>query len=644
VTVGAVAAPAPLLCPDSAASAILSWVASVGAGDPQERFSQLPQARTVLGAPEGGAGLRVLGVAGLPLPQTAELASCGVVFEGTLHETAELRAELGLESAPPLTDAELVVRAYLEWGEEMPARLKGLFALVLWDGRQQSLLAARDRMGIYPLFETETGTGEHLFATSPDLLGLHPRVSRRLHREVLAERLVGRYFDARESSYAEIRRVLPGHQLLVRGDREAEHRRFWNPIANERLTDSPTELGERYDELLARAVARCLEAGAPGIFLSGGLDSVNIAAVVADQCATGGVSRPLALSLRFPGEISEERTQRYVSGALGLELVLVDFEEAAGGVRALEEVTRLSAEFPAPLESVWKVAYLRLAAEGARRNCRAILTGAGGDEWLDVGIHVAADLMREFEIRELAELWVTMRRAYRAPTWLLLRNLLWKYGARPLVAAAATKVLGPLAEPAIRARKRRFARETTPEWLAPDPALRRSLDERAERYLPDPPTGRHLATAALAGLDHPLTVLGFEEQFESGRRSGVPIFSPFNDADLVEFLCRVPRSVLQQGRRTKGLLRERAVRRFPEGGFDRQKKLASPNYFRAVVHGQSGAVWDALGGARTLSGLGVVDAVKLNGWIRGRLAEPATRLMAFIWYALSVESWTRARS
>jgi asparagine synthase (glutamine-hydrolysing) len=617
---------------------ILSWVAVAGESDRDEPLDRLPERRTVVAGSESSGGLQVLGVAGLPLPPSAAVGPCGVVFEGELYAREELRLLLEVAGESGVSDAKLVARAYLRWGEGMLSRLKGLFAFVVWDSRSQRVLGARDRLGIFPLFESFAGK-TRLFATSPDLLTLHPRVSRRLHRAVLAERLISRYFDARDTSYEAIRQIPPGHLLVGGAGSEGEPRRYWTPVVGEREAANRAEVGERFDALLGQAVERCLSRGPAAIYLSGGLDSINVATIAADCCLRTGGAPPDALSLLFPGEISEETVQRSVAARLGMRHELLAFETAAGGNRLVSEVTRTSARFPAPLESLWKVAYLRLGELAVRRDRRAIVTGAGGDEWLDVGINVAADLMRRLELGELFELWRTLRRSYRAPQRLILQNLLWKYGLRPVLAGVVSDA-APWIE---RRRRRRYIRDSTPDWIAPDPELRRQLDERAERYLPTPQRGSQLEEVTRRSLDHPLTALTHQEQFETGRILGVPILSPLNDADLIEFLCRVPRGIMQQGRRSKGLLRERAVARFPDLGFEKQKKLASTSYFRSLLRSQAGGAWRELGGAISLADLGVVDPAGIDRAMRRRLEGPVTREVARTWFILSVEAWTRLR-
>src|SRR6185295_2121191 len=86
------------------------------------------------------------------LPLCAEHADSSVIFDGALFNRAELRAELGNLLIPANNDAELILAGYLRWGQDFLSRLRGMFALVIWDSLQEILLCVRDPLGSHPLF------------------------------------------------------------------------------------------------------------------------------------------------------------------------------------------------------------------------------------------------------------------------------------------------------------------------------------------------------------------------------------------------------------------------------------------------------------------------------------------------------------
>ncbi|MGI8605738.1 MAG: asparagine synthase-related protein, partial [Gaiellaceae bacterium] len=416
--------------------------------------------------------------------------------------------------------------------------------------------------------------------------------------------------------------------------------RYWNPAPPGEPVDwiREDEL-DQFDELLDQAVGRGLALGPAGIFLSGGLDSVSVAATAVDRARREGSPPPLALSLVFPTlEANEETVQRGVAEGLGLAHVLLDFEDAAGTRGLLTPALEISAGLPSPLLNVWFPAYRTLTAEGASRGCRVILTGGGGDEWLTVSPFLAADRMRSADVRGLASLWSMMNRSYRLSRLATLRSVLWTFGGKPLVAAGAERY----APSALAMYRRRQKRRLTPAWIAPDPALRRDIfDRAAASVLPTTEAGFYLREGQLS-LDHSLISMEMEELHETGLRTGVPVRMPFWDAQLVDFLYRTPPELLNEGGRAKGLVRQMLARKFPELGFERHRKVLATNYFTEVMAREVPGVWRKLGGAPALESLGIVDGTQLQSAVREVFERNQHQGVSRIWNLLTVEAWVRS--
>jgi asparagine synthase (glutamine-hydrolysing) len=399
---------------------------------------------------------------------------------------------------------------------------------------------------------------------------------------------------------------------------------------------------EEFDGLFTRAVDRCLTRGPAGIFLSGGLDSVGVAAVARERSRAAGLPPPWALSLAFPGDANEEDVQRGVAGQLGLPQHMVGLQDAVGPGGVLGTALELSRLWPAPLTNYWTPAYQRLARDGGERGCRVILTGTGGDEWLGVTPYYAADLLRRGDVRGLVRLWANLQRSYPVPRLLMARNLLWRFGARDLAAAAAARGLERTAPGLLRRRRLRRLEAATPRWLAPDPALRRSMNERALAAR-RPPTGRDLYWREMdEALDHPLTSLEVEETHESGRRTGVPVLQPFWDADLVRFLVRTPPELLNRGGRSKSVVRDMVARQVPGLGFERQRKVSATNVATGTVFETAGHAWRRLGGVPCLGALAIADPVRLESEMKRIVAERDRRNAYRLWYAFTVEAWLQS--
>ena len=617
------------------------WLASFG-----PRHENLPgdgSVTTVVPTQGDRAELRLVTYLPGSGPESLSRSGCGLIFSGELYERGELAKSIGIRLTDRMSAAELLLESYLVRGEAIVSQIKGVFALIIWDPRRDLLLCARDRTGIYPLFYSEAGP-DVVASTSVRALLRYPGVSSEINRAVLADRLSGRFFNKQETALARVHRVPAGHVLrIVHGKHEVLQ--YWNPMPEGDVKWETGDIVEKFDAALGRAVARCLTSGRTGIFLSGGLDSVSIAALALDPTKLPDSQRPLALSLIFPlkEDCWEEPVQRSVGHDLGLEHVFVDFREAIGDDGLVAAGARATTTLALPLLNAWEPAYEHLGSNGVRRGCTTILTGAGGDEWLSVTPFLAADLIRRGDIAGVFRLWNSHRRSYTVSPITRLRRMIWKFGMRPILAGVAAGVLGRTAPGILRARKRRYIRRSTPDWVAPDLALRQQMDQRAEKLIEDPRLGSFsfYAWEMQKPLSHEARSLEAEDSFEMGRRLGARIGSPYWDADLIDLLYRIHPDTLNRGGRSKGLVRESVARRFPQLGFGGQKKVVAGDFFAKTVYSQWRQAWENLGGVPALEGMGIVDSGRLNTFASKLLASGKPRGSFHLWDVMNLESWAR---
>jgi asparagine synthase (glutamine-hydrolysing) len=566
----------------------------------------------------------------------AELNGCAAVFTGSLFNRGDLASRVGALSDDD--EGELVLQAYFAWGPDFVQRLKGVFALGVWDGRTTTFLGARDPLGIYPFFYARRN-GTTLFSTTADALLAHPLVGTDLNRAALADHLCHRWPDPGETYFSAIRRLPPGHKLTIDGSRSRVER-YWNPAPPERDVAWVTEQElDRFDELLEQAIGRALDLGRVGIFLSGGLDSVSVAALATDRSRRDGLPDPWALSLAFPHvEANEEAVQRGIAADLGIPQLLLPFEEAVGKGGLLANALRVSASWPAPLMNTWYPAYEALTFAGAEKGCQVIVTGSGGDEWLGVSPFLAADLMRRGDLRALYRLWGTMHRSYRLSRLATLKSVVWRFSARPILGAFAERRV-PWA---IRAYRRRAERRSVPDWVAPDASLRAELRERAAWAATQRPTSQSFYfREGQLSLDHALVSMEMEELFETTRRTGLPIRMPYWDADVVDFLYRTPPEFLLEGGLAKGIVRQLLARRFPDFGFERHRKVLATNYFVERMLAEAPSAWREMGGAPALEEAGVLDGKCLNLWTAEILSGKELMETSRLWSLMSLEAWVK---
>src|SRR5262249_28328797 len=148
------------------------------------------------------------------------------------------------------SNADLVAHAYRSWGQDALLRVKGIFALIIWDSTRDLLLCVRDPLGMHPLFYAEAGR-TLLFSPSIATLLKHPDVSAELNRARLVDYLARRWVKREETCFTAISRVPPGHVLRVSLDGRHVYR-YWDPVPPGRPVEwvHDDEVQERFEALL----------------------------------------------------------------------------------------------------------------------------------------------------------------------------------------------------------------------------------------------------------------------------------------------------------------------------------------------------------------------------------------------------------
>ena len=265
--------------------------------------------RLVVIDPAGGAQPMVR--TRLPAPAAGE-EPCVLTYNGELYNTAELRQELRARGHAFTTrsDTEVLLRAYLEWGEDCAEHLNGIFAFGIWDQRLQRLLLVRDRLGVKPLFFAARGTGL-LFGSELKALLAHPAVPPDLDRAGLAE--VFALGPARTPGcgvFRGVQELRPG-ELLTFDRTGLALRTYWR-LRSAPHPDGVETTAARLRDLLQDAVLRQLVSDVPiAALLSGGLDSSAVTAIAARRLAQEGRGPLRTYSLEFAGGARDFAPTRY---------------------------------------------------------------------------------------------------------------------------------------------------------------------------------------------------------------------------------------------------------------------------------------------------------------------------------------------
>ena len=233
---------------------------------------------------EVGLSMRRLSIIDLETgqqPMFNEDSSIVVVNNGEIYNFLELRSWLESRGHNFTTksDTEVLVHGYEEWGEELPCHLRGMFACAIWDSRKRSLMLARDHFGIKPLYYARIGS-TLLFASEIKALLANPEVDREVDHAALDQYLSFLYIPEPRTIYTSIKALPPAHFLIVSNDM-VRLKPYWRyePAGNGNLSE-PSAL-QSIQEVMADSVQSMLAADVPlGVFLSGGLDSTSILAIM----------------------------------------------------------------------------------------------------------------------------------------------------------------------------------------------------------------------------------------------------------------------------------------------------------------------------------------------------------------------------
>ena len=348
-------------------------------------------------APGVGLGMRrlsIIDVAGGMQPISNENGDVTVVFNGEIYNHRQLRAQL-IESGHDFasrSDTETIVHLYEEKGARCVDDLRGMFGIALWDARRKSLLLARDRLGIKPLYYWITDDGIAFCSELRSLLALD-QFPRDIDRLAVARYLALGYVPDPMSIFRGVRKLPPGHILTWDARNGARVERYWNPVRPEDSALGETEAVRELERLLMEVVGSHLESEVPlGAFLSGGIDSSTVVACMARQ-----MDRPVqTFSIGFEEEgFNEAPDAAIVAAALGTEHT--EFIVRPDADRLIEDVARI---FDEPFADSSALPTL-LVSQLARRHVTVALSGDGGDE-LFGGYTRYNDMARRMELRPAA--------------------------------------------------------------------------------------------------------------------------------------------------------------------------------------------------------------------------------------------------
>jgi asparagine synthase (glutamine-hydrolysing) len=326
-------------------------------------------------APGLGLGHRRLSIIDLEggrQPMCNEDASVWIVFNGEIYNYPELRQELQGRGHAFRTnsDTEAIVHLYEEFGEGCFEKLRGMFALVLWDERKQQLLLARDRIGIKPLFY---GLGKHgiVFGSEIKCIQASGLVGLEIDVRAVADLFTFFYIPGPKTIYRNVYSLEPGSYLRL--DQRGIYRcKYWDLEGGQISLSSEREYEERLLAILRESVKSHLLSDVPvGAFLSGGVDSSSVVALMSEFATEPVMTCTMGFEEEKYNEVSRART---VARRFGCS-----HHEQTVAPEPAKLLTRLTGFYdqPFPDHSSIPTYYV---SQLARKHVKVVLSGDGGDE------------------------------------------------------------------------------------------------------------------------------------------------------------------------------------------------------------------------------------------------------------------------
>jgi len=507
---------------------------------------------------QAGLAMRRLSIIDLQTgkqPITNEDRTIWVVLNGEIYNYREVRT--GLENKGhrfrTTSDTEVIVHLYEESGEECVQALRGMFAFAIWDSSRNRLMLARDRLGIKPLYYAAVPEGL-IFASELKALLAHPRISRDVDPEALAEYFTHLCVPGNMSIFKGVRKLPPAHVLTYSGGR-VRLTRYWQIQPQPDYGRTEREWTEQLRDHLRDAVESHLVADVPvGAFLSGGLDSGAMVALMAQ--ASPEPIRTFTVGFSTPaGQFDERVAARAVANQYA-----TTHEECLLEADIRDILPRLSRTFDEPFADSSAIPNW-LVCQETRRHVKVALSGLGGDE-LFGGYERYLGLQLGEQFRLLPG-WI--RRGIAKSVDRLPDNLA---GDR-LKRFVAT---GELAR-AQRYRRWIAAFADVAEILSPD--VHKFMDGRISRYE---------EVISQIVIHHPLDVGMFSDLYlylpddlltltdRVSMAHSLEVRVPFLDHHLVEFVARMPARLKIRGLQKKWLFRRAIAPWLPRGHVNRRKQ------------------------------------------------------------------------
>ncbi|WP_419825879.1 XrtA/PEP-CTERM system amidotransferase [Sphingomonas sp.] len=516
-----------------------------------------PDGEGVWTAPGVGLGhrrLSIIDVEGSPQPMASADGRLVTVFNGEIYNYKALRAEMEARGCVFRTDGdtECILHGWRLWGPDCVRRFTGMFAFALYDQAEQTLFLARDRLGVKPLYFAELGDGTLLFGSELKALTAHPRLRREPDVQAIEDYLAFGYVPDDACIVAGVRKLPAAHHMTLRRGRPLPSPvRYWDVVFSADAKGSAADLGDELVQRMRAAVRSRMVADVPlGAFLSGGVDSSSVVALMAEASRQAVETCSIGFDVAGLDETGHARAiaQRFATAHRERTVSPDDY-----GL-----IETLAAAFDEPFADASALPTYRVC-QLARERVTVALSGDGADEALG-GYRRHRFFEAENRVRSL--LPASARTRVLAPVAAAWPKADW--APRRLRAKSTLEGIARTPEEAYA----RAVGITTPEGRAAlyTPDATRSLagyraEERWERAMAKAPAADALGRAQYVDLTRwlPGDILTKVDRTSMG--VGLEAREPLLDHELVQFEATLPLSMRLRRGEGKWLMK-RAMRRY----------------------------------------------------------------------------------
>jgi asparagine synthase (glutamine-hydrolysing) len=551
---------------------------------------------TAAGVGLGQRRLAIIDIAGGTQPMHSADGKLTVVFNGEIYNYRELRVDLEAWGAEFRTnsDTEVILHGWRRWGSACLDHFTGMFAIALFDHDQQCLFVARDRLGVKPFYYTELSDGAVLFGSELKALLAHPRLRRSPDLSAVEDFLGLGYVPDDACIVAGVKKLPAGHHMILRRNhRLPEPSRWWDMDFSASAKGSVKDLEHQLTDHMRMAVRSRMVADVPlGAFLSGGVDSSSVVALMAE--ASRKAVETCSIGFDVP-DLDETAHARLVA-----ERFATNHRERIVSPDDFGLIDTLVHHFDEPFADASALPMYRVC-ELAREKVTVALSGDGADEAL-AGYRRHRFFVNENRARGLMSMQLSSRvfgalgRAYPKADW----------APRPLRAKSTFQALARSPEEAY-ARAVGFttpemrARLFTPEATAQLAGHR--AEERIEVAMRNAPAADWLSRAQYADMTiwMPGDILTKVDRMSMA--VSLEAREPLLDHKLLAFEASLPQAMRLRGGQGKWLMKHAMRRYLPDEILHRPKMgFVTPisAWFRGPLAGEADRI--ARGAALTNTG------------------------------------------